>query len=414
MQFRLLRIICNYAGTAAVVFSAARVSSFYPGIDKQIFYDYLLVNEGNGFDLSRSTFTPPFSGHYWFHYSVGIDSYGQADSYMTGSERFSNVMRSSSSSYGQDTISRDEIFDLRTECGQVKLWSGLPLFSDNFLQTSVSGFSVDSISDVSPVLFSLALSSSMSCPLSTKIPFDRIFMDTYNGWSSSRREYIIPVSGTYVISLLAGSMPGNQIGLGLYSWGAVVTSLQLGSTNHQYESIGKTIVIEQLQGDPICAICYYYQYSHLYSELHAHTLLTGFLYRPRNFQGIAWSLATIEPVVGPAYPVSFPLEITDIGNGWDRASSRYTVQQSGSYYIHLTAGVDSYQGTRLELQVNNNTPVVNVYLSSSDHNGIKTRGRAIILRLNAGDILHVNLPYGYYLYSNGNRIATFSGFLISV
>ena len=398
-----------------MVFSVASTSSFHPGIDKKLYFNYQLVNEGYGFDFSTSTFTPPNPGYYWLHYSVGIDSYGQADSYMTGSERFSNVIRSSSSSYGQDTIARDEIFDLRTDCSQVKLWSGYPVYSDSYLQTSFSGFYLDSLSDVypSPVVFSLALSTSMSCPLSTKIPFDRIFIDTNYGWISSRREYVIPVSGIYVISLLAGSMPGNQIGLGLYSWGAVVTSLQIGSTNHQYESIGKTVVIEQLQGDPICATCYYYQYSHLYSELHAHTLLTGFLYRPRNFQGLAWSVAIIDSVIGPAYPVSFPLELLDVGNGWDRASSRYFVQQGGSYYIHLTAGVNSYQATALELQVNGNTPVANVYLASNDHNGIKTRGRAIILRLNAGDVLQVNLPSGYYVYSNGNRIATFSGFRVS-
>ena len=362
-----------------------------------------------------NSFTPPYSGYYWLHYSVGVESYGHTDTYMTGSERFSNVFRTSSGIYGQDTISRDEIFDLRTGCSQVKLWSGSTAYSDSYLQTSFSGFNIDSLSDVYPypVVFSLALASSITCPLSTKIPFDRIFMDTHYGWNLYTREYIIPVSGTYVISLSAGSMTGYQIGLGLYSWGAVVTSLQLGSTNHQYESIGKTIVLEQFQGDPICAICYYYQNSVLYSELHAHTLLTGFLYRPRNFLGLAWSVATTVPVVGPAYPVSFPLEITDIGNGWDRASNKYTVQQSGSYYIHLTAGVDSYQGTSMELQVNNSTTVANVYLTSSDHDGIKTRGRAIILRLNAGDILQVNLPYGYYVYSNGNRISTFSGFRVS-
>lgn len=220
-------------------------------------------------------------------------------------------------------------------------------------------------------------------------------MDTGHGWSISRREYIVPVSGTYVISLFAGSMQGHQIELGLYSRGAVVTSVQLCSTNHQYESTGKTIVLKQLQGDLICAICYYYQYSYLYSELHAHTLLTGFLYRIRNFLGLAWSVATIDSVAGPAYPVSFPLEVTDLGNGWDRASNRYIVQQNGSYYIHLTASVDTFQSTALELQVISNTAVINVYLSFNNHDGIKTRGRAIIvLRLNAGDCLQVNLPSG--------------------
>ena len=49
-------------------------------------------------------------------------------------------------------------------------------------------------------------------------------------------------------------------------------------------------------------------------------------------------------------------------------------------------------------------------MSSTDHNGIKTRSRAIITRLNVGDVLRINLPTGYYLYSNNNRITTFTGY----
>ena len=52
-------------------------------------------------------------------------------------------------------------------------------------------------------------------------------------------------------------------------------------------------------------------------------------------------------------------------------------------------------------------------MSSTDHNGIKTRSRAIITRLNVGDVLRINLPTGYYLYSNNNRITTFTGFRVS-
>jgi hypothetical protein len=67
--------------------------------------------------------------------------------------------------------------------------------------------------------------------------------------------------------------------------------------------------------------------------------------------------------------------------------------------------------TRMELLINN-TVLVNVYRSSTDHNGVRTRSRSIVYRLNAGDVLHIRLPAGYQLYSSDNRLTTFTGFLL--
>ena len=206
--------------------------------------------------MNSSDFTPPYAGYYWFHYSVGVESYGQADAYLTGSQRISNAMRSDSTYSGADIISRDEIFNLGTVCSQVKVWSDYNLYRDTYLQTSVSGFSITNLSEESPVVFLLALTKSLSCPVATKMPYNRVLIDTHGIWSSSQREFIAPVSGTYVISLIAGTDKTRTLGIGLYSYGAVMTSIQIGSTDHQYESLGKTIITELNEGDHLYAACY--------------------------------------------------------------------------------------------------------------------------------------------------------------
>ena len=66
----------------------------------------------------------------------------------------------------------------------------------------------------------------------------------------------------------------------------------------------------------------------------------------------------------------------------------------------------------MQLQVNNST-IAAVYMYSTDHNGIKTRSRSIVVRLYEGDTVRVYLPSGYYLYSNDNRITSFTGFRVS-
>ena len=398
--------------TPTVAFCAARTTPFSVGSEKRIYFDTELVNEGGGFDLASSVFTAPYGGYYWLHYSIGINSNSQADAYLTGSERISNVLRSYSNYNGQDIMSRDEIFDLNSACGQVKLWSDFNVFSDPYLQTSFSGFSIDNLSDLSPVVFSISLASTQTCSLSAKIPFDRVILDSQKAWSPVDRDYIVPTTGLYVISLKIGSRPTYPLGVGLYVYGAILSSVQLGSNDHQYESLGTTITAELFQGDRLYAGCYYYSNSYLQGNIKAQTLLTGFLYRPRNFQGYAWSVASVTSVTGPAYPVSLPVQILDRGFGWDKITNTYTVQDSGIYYIHLTAGVNTAQPTRMELQVNTVT-LINVYMASTDHNGIKTRSRAIITRLNVGDTLRITLPTGYYLFSNNNRITTFTGFRVS-
>lgn len=144
--------------------------------------------------------------------SVGVDYYNQADAYMTGSERFSNVM-SGQSVAGYDIVSRDEIFELDQVCGQVKMWSSYNVYSDSYRQTSFAGFSLSSVTDYSPVVFSFILTYSYYCPIGGRVPFNAIIIDEGRGWDYATFEYVAPRSGIYVFSLSAGSSPNYQLGM---------------------------------------------------------------------------------------------------------------------------------------------------------------------------------------------------------
>ncbi len=82
-----------------------------------------------------------------------------------------------------------------------------------------------------------------------------VVLDTRGAWDAGTNDYVIPTTGTYVISLHTGSQAGGQHAVGLYVSGSssVITTVQLGSTDHQLESLSKTVLLELTAGNRIYA-----------------------------------------------------------------------------------------------------------------------------------------------------------------
>lgn len=272
-------VLCQIAAApqSGVAFCAGRTTP-QDITDNRVYFNQQLLNDGGGFNLNTSTFTATRQGYYWMSMSVGVDTNNQADAYMSGADRLSSIMRGTPVP-GYDVVSRDEIFELFEQCGQVKVWSSYRVFSDGYLQTSFSGFSMHTVLDSPAVAFSFVRSSTYSCSLTSRVPFDIVTLDEGNGWSAGEYEYIAPTSGLYVLSLSVGSDPSDELAVGLYNYGAMITSIQLGSTDHGYESLSKTVVANVNAGEHVYAACYLYTSSILYSEVRAQTKFTGFLYR---------------------------------------------------------------------------------------------------------------------------------------
>jgi hypothetical protein len=81
-------------------------------------------------------------------------------------------------------------------------WSAstFALYSDNYQQTSFAGFMLDNA--MSPtVAFYASQSSSAPGP---RIPYDVVLVDTFGAWNASSYEFVVPVAGTYVVSVMFG------------------------------------------------------------------------------------------------------------------------------------------------------------------------------------------------------------------
>ena len=97
-----------------------------------------------------------------------------------------------------------------------ELWlsSDYAIYSDQYMQSSFSGYSLTLLSNP-PVVFFLARSSSLLSPDKNRISYDIVNIDTANAWDSVNNKYITPDDGTYIISVSTGAYPkhGQIIGI---------------------------------------------------------------------------------------------------------------------------------------------------------------------------------------------------------
>jgi C1q domain len=222
------------------------------------------------------------------------------------------------------------------------------------------------------------------------IVYDSINVDTHSGYSTTTGQYTVQVEGVYVVSISLASTESKVLNaynhaimrLG-YNTIASVYVLEAGQ-----DMASQTVLIDAPLGSNVSVYLYNQP---AYSDIRYQTAFMGFLYSPTRSLPYAWSVST-EDTYNPIDPVPFDIVFVNRGLGWDTGTYRYTVQASGVYYIHLTAGV-FYQGDRVKMDLLvNGVASVNVQRTSTQHAYYDTRGRGIILRLNEGDELRVRCP----------------------
>ncbi len=385
-----------------------------PSATNKITFDNLTVNDGNGFDLMTSTFYPPETNSsactfYWLHLSVGLYPYTAADVRIIGTTNNPNVLRGHNAWSGYDTSSRDELFCLAPVLNTMTLSSDGPLYSDAYFQTTFSGFQLDNVMGGTVVGFSVGRTSPVTAI--GRITYDKVNIDTSGTWNGN--EYIVPIDGIWVITVQACADSGGDMSVGIYTTAYdsfnTITFVYFFSTNNPGPDMtSKTVIFRMEAGTSIYSTL---QDTPLYSDIRYQTAFLGFLYSPKELQRVCWCVSTDSVHIGLVEPVPFDIVYINEGNGWNAIINYYTVPLSGVYYIHLAAGIERNYGTNMQLVVNGEIKT-NVYRSEAPHNGYDTRSKAVILRLQEGDKLHIRLPSGYRLFSDSNRITTFSGFRI--
>ena len=369
----------------------------------RISFDGLEINDRFGFNLTDSRFYPPESGLYWLSFSAGISPNTITDVRLVGADRAPNILREHQSWNGYDTTSRSELTNLLTSLNIVHLSSDGALYSSSLRQTSFCGFQLNNVMR-SVAAFSVGCSTKSMT--TGQMTYDYVNVDTNSGWSTN--EYVVPYSGTWVITFQVGIETGGDSQVDLYAPN-LITSLNFYSTNNAgTDTQSKTVILTIDAG----AIIYTsLSNAPVYSDIRYQTSLMGFFYSPKLVQPVSWCVARASSIFGPANPVPFDVVLINQGNGWNIATNVFIVPNTGVYYVHLSAGMNTAADTSMDMLIDK-VPIINVYRTSVSHNGIDNRGRSYILALQVNNQLSIRLELGYSLYSNANRITIFSGFRI--
>ena len=378
-------------------------------------FENATINDGDVFNLLTHRFVAPFTGFYWIHFSIGIPTDTWADVRLLGAYRPFDIVRYHTNFTGTPiTTSRDEIILLR-EAKELWLSSKYAIYSDQFVQTSFSGFPLTLLFDPF-VAFSVARSTSLAAQSDVRISYDIVNINTDIAWNTVKNEYIAPYSGTYIINLSTGAHPKRHLVVQIWVNNVhLASNVIFTSCHHGIDVISRTIITTLRAGDHLYTQFdpYYGSILSVYSSAHHQlTTLQGFLYSPYRSVPIAWCVGRKKNriLTGELYPVEFDDILINQGNGWNENTNRYLVPLAGVYYIHLTTGT-SYSRSKLEL-MRNGLPVMNVQVESNN-TGLFLTGRAIILRLKKYEELCLRLPFGYYIaVSNGHKYVSFTGFRI--
>ena len=235
-----------------VSFFATRSSYFVPQSNTSIpIFTKTTINDGDGFDVSASnSFTAPISDLYWFHVTIGVPSGSFVDFRLIGNQQTMYFRRNHSAySSGAGVTTQNSLVNM-TAGNIVTLVTSYPLYGDNSTFTSFGGLSLGSLMDplVAFAFYVTVTLSSYSCP---KIPYNVTSVDTHKGWNSSTNDYVVPVSGVYVVSTTMTSKPK----INDYQKLVVNNNMYVGlfyvsySFNNAYDSYGGSVIVNLAQND---------------------------------------------------------------------------------------------------------------------------------------------------------------------
>ena len=137
--------------------------------------------------------------------------------------------------------------------------------------TSFSGFLYEPISG-RKVIWSVSQSSNLNGPLDP-FPFDAIWLNVGNGWSSTANKFVIPYVGVYQLHWSIRLSSGAPADYRLKLNGVDYASILCASSNHGYETRSRSIMIDASVGDTFHIV------------LAASTWLMGCPYQQTSFTG---------------------------------------------------------------------------------------------------------------------------------
>ena len=124
---------------------------------------------------------------------------------------------------------------------------------------------------------------------------------------------------------------------------------------------------------------------------------------------LALCVASDNTISGKNDPFPFNIYPYKGGQHYNRFNHTYTAPSDGIYYFSFSVDLVPYRTAEFVLY-KNNTPYVNIVRRSTVHNGGDTIGRAVMMRLEKGDQIHMVNEAGQTARSTPMMETSFSGF----
>ncbi len=381
------------------------------------------INYGN-YLIGGSTLRVPWTGIFYFSYSVGVPGNTQVDySLETPAARRINrigLVRRHTSSTGIDTMSRDALIPLTAQ-DQVTMISTKATYSTSQGKyTSFTAFDITSIMQTGTHYFMVSKTSGSTS--SGKIAFDKTISSSRNsGWDNNTSVYVCPNDGIYVFSLsvlLTGRMAAHVDLIGPMN----TYELRRTHNNHAGEdTLSRTVLCTCVTGQSVEVRV---QAGTVFGNTGYSTSFMGFWYNPDSTRTAsrAWFLSRFTQRDASTSNNDSPLTYSrnlialNMGNIRQFGIEKIICPADGTYFVHITVEtkpnipVDVYvrrrRGNGLQ------TLFAGIKRSSAWHTGgADTLSRSMLIGCNQGDILDVQIKSGSAIGSGSTETKVANAFL---
>lgn len=375
-------------------------------------YDVILVDTRSGFDANRSTYTVPETGFYLLAMSVGIPANQMSNYSLHGAVSVPNVLLTHTSFDGELVTSREDLQYL-VEGQRLYTSSQYDVYSDDMLQTTLSGFKVSDVMNSQGIYFRVS-STNSQINASEAMPLEKLVINYGGGWDHRQHYFTAPRSGIYYFGFSSASLPNTVHDVWLLVNGEIeARSFIAGNLFPGTDTSSQSILLWLEVGD---IVQLYNGFGNVYSDHNYQMSLQGFLYEPVHRVKVAWTLGfpffQETYLYGPLSNVNFTEVILNQGLAWNKESATLTIPVSGIYYLKLSGySWPAEYPFSMVLSVNDK-PLMNV-VENIDIIRVNAnlRNRALICELQRGDVLKVGIPDGYNVAGWASD-TMFSGFLI--
>ena len=309
-----------------VAFSVAKTGGRFSGASK-LSFDTFTADVLSEFNLTTGDFFARQNGTYVAHIctrNLNTDLF--ATLYINNTEH--SFLEQETYVEGE-TAGRDSMMYHETNWQSYYYHQHVGISDAQGLQTAWTMFRLDDL--IQPLIgFSVTSGSYMTGP--NYIEFDKILVNHGNGWKRNR--FIVPVSGTYFLSLCTFTNGYTKQRMQIDINNNPLVEVTVSDAEQWSDTFSNTFLKQLSQSDEVRV--YLLSGSIGNNDFDA-TNFIGFLYEPVHEIKVVWSVHRTTNATGSLEPVSFDYIMTNIGGGWNSINHEFVAPINGIYYLHLNA-----------------------------------------------------------------------------